>query len=1221
MAEGVTGAAIRVLGPFEASVNGTLADLGGPRQRAVLARLAAAHGQMVPADRLIDELWPGEAPPRASAGLQSFVSHLRRALEPDRPPRTPAGVLVTSPPGYALRLPAANVDAWRFDTLVDEAGELLAAADPAAARLRAEAALGEWRGPAYAEFAELPWAATEAGRLEERHRQAVERRAEAMLRLAAAIEAVPDLEAHAAANPLREEAWRLLALALYRAGRQGDALGALRRARTILADELGVDPGPALRRLEADILAQAPELDPQPAPIPPAPTRQAPTPQAPTPSAAPSQAAPSQAAPSQAAPSQAAPSQAAPSQAATPSAATPSAATPSAATPSAATPSAATPSAATREAATSSGAVSATRTSPGTSGPALRLVPVPAEDEAPAGPLFVGREDELARLTTAARAAAAGRCSVALISGDAGMGKTSLIERLSDRLRGEGWTCAWGGAPETGGAPAAWPWAELLRELAAADPPEGELARTLGPLLGDAVPGPGEPDATTGRFRLHLAVGDYLCALSEKAPLLLVLDDLHWADDETLALLTRLTARLRGRPVFVIGTFRQTEISDRLAAALATLARQEPFRVELAGLAAAEVARLVRAVCATEVAEADVAGIAERTGGNPFFTREIARLLEAEGPSAATRGVPAGVGDVLRRRVARLPEGAQSILRNAAVVGRDVDLAVLTAISGGDEDAVIEAVEAGLASGLIVEPVAGRIRFGHALVRDTLYEGLSRIRRTRLHGRVADALERRCPGEIAALAHHFLAAGDQPARAVRYARLAAEAAEARFAHATAADLLVRAADQLRARGPASVRELLEVEAAAIRASALAGLVVAARDRRLRAMAEARAFGDVRLLGRIIVSHDVPTFWTSHMYGTVDQDAVDATEEALAGLGDDDEELRVRLLTSLAIELEGDLDGRGTEASVEAVRRARRLGRPELLAVALNGRYLNAYRTADQLAERRRVATEILELATTHDLGIYQVLGRLQLQAVSIASLDLETAREHLAAGRRLSDQYGLPLLGLIASWYTAIEHVFAARTEAAERAYVEVSEAIARTGIWSSERGMELLGIFCVRLSQGRAGELVDEARWVWRQWSHVGAAVDLYAMALAGAGRPAEARRVAAEAGPVRPDYFFDLVMTIRGLRAIALDDHEAAVEAYGALLPYEGHVSGGACAVASVGPVAHVLGDLAVFLGRPGPAAGHYRRAARVAERVGARHWAEAARTALASLGHHAA
>uniref|UniRef100_UPI0010413CD4 AfsR/SARP family transcriptional regulator n=1 Tax=Actinomadura roseirufa TaxID=2094049 RepID=UPI0010413CD4 len=140
---------VRVLGAFGAEVGGSPADLGGPRRRSVLARLAAAHGRMVPAERLVDELWAGTAPPHAAAGLQSFVSHLRRALEPDRPPRTPARVLVTEPPGYALRLPAGAVDAWRFDALIDTAGTLLETGDPAGARRAAEGALARWRGPAY----------------------------------------------------------------------------------------------------------------------------------------------------------------------------------------------------------------------------------------------------------------------------------------------------------------------------------------------------------------------------------------------------------------------------------------------------------------------------------------------------------------------------------------------------------------------------------------------------------------------------------------------------------------------------------------------------------------------------------------------------------------------------------------------------------------------------------------------------------------------------------------------------------------------------------------------------------------------------------------------------------------------------------------------------------------------------------------------------------------
>ncbi|MGP4027761.1 BTAD domain-containing putative transcriptional regulator [Actinomadura sp. 3N407] len=1109
---------VRVLGAFGAEVAGEPADLGGPRQRSVLARLVAARGRMVTADRLVDDLWAGTAPPRAAAGLQSFVSHLRRALEPGRPPRTPARVLVTEPPGYALRLPDGSVDAWRFDALIDEAAGLLDT-DPPRALRRAEAALAEWRGPAYAEFAGLPWAAAEAARLDERRRLAVERRAEAMLRLASAAEAVPDLETHAAANPLREEAWRLLALALYRAGRQGDALAALRRARAALTEELGVDPGPALRRLETDILAQSPDLG-----------------------------------------------------------------------------------------------------ETGRRGGRPVLRPAPEPGPAQAQPAFVGRVQELARLDDAAADAAKGRGGVVLVGGDAGMGKTALADRFARGLAERGWTCAWGRAPETGGAPAAWPWAELLRELAAAAPPAAGLDGRLGPLLDDAVTGPGDADVGTGRFRLHLAVGDYLTAVADAAPLLLVLDDLHWADEETLALLVRLAGRLRDRPVLLVATFRQTEVAEGLAAALAALARYEPVRIELGGLSAAEVADLVRGVCATGLGDAELSAIAERTGGNPFFTRETARLLDAEGLPAATRRVPAGVGDVLRRRIDRLPGPVRTVLRDAAVIGRDADLDVLSDLAG-DEEAVIDAVEAGLGSGLVTEPAPGRMRFAHALVRDTLYDGVSRARRTRLHGRVAAALERHAPDEVAAIAHHYLESGADPAKAIRYARLAAEAAEARFAHRLAADLWIRVVDTLRARGAEATRDRLEAEVAAIRATALAGHVVDARDRRLAAIADARAFGDVRLLARVIASFDVPTLWTSREYGTVDDAVVEATEEALARLPGDEPDLRVRLLTTLAIELEGEPYDRGVTASGEAIRTARDLGVPELIAVALNGAYINGYRTADGLARRRRYAAELLDLATGHDLGTYLVLAHLQLQQVAIAALDVPTANRHLNEGRRLADQYGLPLLSQIGDWYAALMHAFTARFEEAERAYKRLGDAIGPTRIWSSELGMAFLGVFCLRLVQGRAAEMVDGSAWLHRRWGHVAATADLHALALISAGRPAEAERVVAGTGPIRRDYFFDLTMPVRALRAIALGDRELAGEVYATLLPYAGQFSGGATAVATVGPIAHVLGDLALFLDRPEAAAGHYREAAEVAGRLGASLWAERADAARTRLGTPAA
>ncbi|MBB4916079.1 BTAD domain-containing putative transcriptional regulator [Streptosporangium saharense] len=247
----------RALGPFQARHGDTVIDLGGQRQMAVLARLLVAGGRAVPVSMLIDELWPGEPPAQALSTVQGYVSRLRRALEPGRAPREEAEVLVSAPPGYALRAEARQVDAWRFEDAVKTEG------DPATVWQRLGEALSLWRGPALAEFSDLPWAVTEAGRLEELRLIALERRADAGLALGRSGALVADLEAHVSAHPLREEAWRLLALALYRGGRQGDALGALRRARATLREELGLDLGATLQRLESDILSQAAHLDPR----------------------------------------------------------------------------------------------------------------------------------------------------------------------------------------------------------------------------------------------------------------------------------------------------------------------------------------------------------------------------------------------------------------------------------------------------------------------------------------------------------------------------------------------------------------------------------------------------------------------------------------------------------------------------------------------------------------------------------------------------------------------------------------------------------------------------------------------------------------------------------------------------------------------------------------------------------------------------------------------
>ena len=248
---------LRVLGELAATFGGAVLDLGGRRQRAVLAALVIMRDQVVSAERLAGCVW-GDHPPANPAGaLQAYVSHLRRRLQPEAVARQRDGVIASEATGYVLRLAPDSVDAWCFERAVDSAAGLA----PADALRTLDDALRLWRGPPYAEYVGEPWVEAEALRLTELHAVARERRLETRLELGDAGVVIGELEALVAEDPLREERWRLLTLALYRAQRQAGALAALRRARETLAEELGVDPGPALRALEAEILAQSPSLD------------------------------------------------------------------------------------------------------------------------------------------------------------------------------------------------------------------------------------------------------------------------------------------------------------------------------------------------------------------------------------------------------------------------------------------------------------------------------------------------------------------------------------------------------------------------------------------------------------------------------------------------------------------------------------------------------------------------------------------------------------------------------------------------------------------------------------------------------------------------------------------------------------------------------------------------------------------------------------------------
>ncbi|TYB45864.1 AAA family ATPase [Nonomuraea sp. PA05] len=1061
---------IRVLGSFAAEVGGEPVPLGGPRQRGVLALLVAARGQVVPVDRMIEDLWRGEPPARALMSLQAYVSNLRRLLEPGRPPRAPARLLVSAAPGYALRLPPEAVDAWRFEGLL---GRARADTDPRAAQARLAEALELWQGPAYAEVADEPWAAAETARLNELRLVATELRVAAGLRVGDPAAVVPEAERLTREEPLREEGWRLHALALWSSGRQADALATLRRARGVLAEELGLDPGPGLTALEEAILTQRTDI-----------LRETVPPVAPLPRPA--------------------------------------------------------------------AAVEAS---------------------------FVGRDAELSALVTAATGAATEGARIALVTGEAGLGKSTLLEHLGRRLERDGWLVAVGRCPEVDSAPPAWAWTEALSAVAAVTSP-GEFAGDLAPLLTDTEPV--NADATAGRFRLRRAVWKWLAAVAATRPVAVVLDDLHWADDTTLELLGGVLG-LRA-PVLVVAAYRADE-SGRLTETLASLARAAPLRLALPGLDDEAVARLVRAECDTD--EETIAGIAERTGGNPFYVRESARLLSGEGALVALSEVPDGVRDVLRRRLARLPEGGVSVLRLAAVAGRESSVDVLVKAADTDEDGVMDALDAGVIAGLLDEPGPGRVRFVHALVRDTLIADVSRLRATRMHARIAAALEG--TDDIAALAHHYARASSP--QAVGYCVQAADLAEARYAHDVAAGLLADAVAN--ATGP---DERVELLGRLLRAQIRSGAVAAARETRREAVEYAESLGRDDLMIAAFTAWTEPTPWQARTYGTVDRVVVDRLSRLLKR--DLTPSVRSRLLTAYAGELIGEDDPTVAQAAREALDLATE---PRLRAAALQ--------ILSEVHGDAGLCRELVRLGTEHDLPVYRITGLLNHAAVAAAGNDPATMRQVTTEALELARAYRVREAIAVTEITLAGLALIEGRFADAEHLFAEAAEGMRRIGSVHAT-GFLQLALATIRLNEGTLGAHLDDVRALHAMLGPM--TCDLLALALHANGLDAEAREARASAGPIRPDFFFTFFTSLRAMAVVALDDRDAAEEIYATLLPHrDGPPAGAESLSVAVRPVAHTLGELAVLLGRADEAAAHFARAAAVADRWNAPHWAAEARS----------
>ena len=306
--------------------------------------------------------------------------------------------------------------------------------------------------------------------------------------------------------------------------------------------------------------------------------------------------------------------------------------------------------------------------------------------------------------------AAAGTGPVpAYIAGDAGAGKTALAGRFAAELASRGWTTAWGPSPEHDGVPPAWAWTRILRRLATHGHPGG-------PELTGETP-----------FAVVEALSSYLTSVARKAPLLLVFDDLQFAGESTLELLAGVVGTPPEGPVLILGTHRPTGLAP-VTGLLARTARLEPVRVYLSGLTEPAVAELGAALTGRDLGPL-ASAIHTRSGGNPFYVKELVRLLDSEGESALTE-VPPGVGEVVRHRLAGLAPSTVNVLRQAAVLGEDIDIDLITAMAGEE---VLDAVDEALDNGLLEAPSASRLSFAHALVRDTVYQDVSAPRRARWH--------------------------------------------------------------------------------------------------------------------------------------------------------------------------------------------------------------------------------------------------------------------------------------------------------------------------------------------------------------------------------------------------------------------------------------------------------------------------------------------------------
>ncbi|WP_282785480.1 MULTISPECIES: BTAD domain-containing putative transcriptional regulator [unclassified Nocardia] len=785
---------------------------------------------------------------------------------------------------------------------------------------------------------------------------------------------------------------------------------------------------------------------------------------------------------------------------------------------------------------------------------------------------------ELAEVLAVAEAARGGRLRLAWVTGEAGFGKTTFAESALARLRGNGWTVAAGACPEVDGAPVAWAWSEVVAGL-------------------DTTAAP-EPAADP--FTLSRTVTQ-LCA-STVAPVALLLEDLHRADTATLQVLRQVTSWLRDQPVLILVTLRRSEGGPDTHATTAALAQHTAAWLELTGLDRTGTRSVALAAGLTALDDAALDRMHRRTGGNPLFVRESARLLAAGGDPDA---VPDAVRELVDSRIARLPFGVAEVLRQLSVWGDEVELSRLAPAAGMPEDALIDMVTAAESVGLVRTDRAGRIRFEHSLIRDTVYRGIPSLRRARMHWSALEILERRRrDGPAAAdpllLARHAVlgASAETAHHAIDRVRAAARHCMDHGMRSAAVELSHSVIELHELAGHdgehADRRDrtaLLDALCALVTALADNGSQRDARAARDRALELAERIGGDEPVIRALTSWRAPVIWPVREWRESSAHFFEALWRVLDSASGAE---RVRLLLAAAFEIDAENRESYHHLSAQALAAARTLGDPELLCAAVNA---VTYMDYDYGPEHAALTAELETVSTAAGFTEYQAVAHHLRFRSAFAAGELAEADRHAALAVELADEGQLRPLLDIACCAAASMELLRGDLDRAEQLYGEFITRITHSGLTNAAEAA-LAGRVALAWARADLSGMVDDLAHAYAALPDVMS--HIYAIALVHGGDRDAARAVYDGAKPPQDGIYPVTMSVFRAAAAIQFDDEDTIRELYDYLVPHAGKIVGLEMGVVTFGPVEAVLASLAVALDDHEAALAHATRARAVLDRA---------------------